>query len=367
MNAPLTSKVENFTAQTQDQSEWSLLGWAFAPECCIVSARAEIDGVALAPISYGWPRPDVMNDFPVQCTTPYAGFRSYLCLPPGLEAGEHQLVLVFRDEAENELGRSTSTFGLNHRLVKKKSLHGSAEIDQAHPQAAYLNLLEKTLVGLPYAQAQDYQFRQDGRDWPQLAHSMAGMARLHHLRACVETVVRENIAGDLIETGVWRGGACILMRGVLRALGEQSRRVWVADSFAGLPKPDAEKYPADAGDTLHAFKELAVPLEQVRDNFRRYDLLDEQVMFLKGLFADTLSIAPIKQLSVLRLDGDMYESTMDAITALYPKLSAGGFCIVDDYGAVPACQVAANDYRRAHGIESPVRMIDWTGAWWRKE
>ena len=108
-------------------------------------------------------------------------------------------------------------------------------------------------------------------------------------------------------------------------------------------------------------------MEQVRNNFQRYDLLDGQVRFLKGFFADTLPTAPIGRLSLLRLDGDMYESTIDAVTALYPKLSSGGFCIVDDYGAVPACRLAINDYRRAHGIEEPISMIDWTGAWWRKE
>jgi O-methyltransferase len=359
--------IEDFTEQTPDQSEWNLSGWAFVPGQPIHSARIEIDGRPLGSLSYGWPRPGVLADFPTQCTTQYPGFRSYLCLPAPLEAGVHQLVLIFLGQDEQELGRSTTPFTLTQGILKKQTRFAEPTIDPQHPQAPYLDLLEKTLVGLPYAQAQEYQFRQDGRDWPELAHSMAGMARLHHLRACVEAVVRERIAGDLIETGVWRGGACMLMRAVLRALGDPTRQVWVADSFAGLPKPDAEKYPADAGDTLHSFKELAVSLEQVRDNFLRYDLLDEQVMFLKGFFADTLPGAPISQLSVLRLDGDMYESTMDAITALYPKLSVGGFCIVDDYGAVPACRMAVNDYRRAHGIESPMHTIDWTGAWWRKE
>ena len=361
------SHIEDFTAQNQDRSEWNLSGWAFVPQQEIHSTRVEVDGRAVAPLSYGWPRPAVAADFPSECVTQYVGFRSYLCLPAPLAAGEHQLVLVFLGDDGQELGRSARPFSTTRPIEIRKNPFADPAKDPDHAQAAYLDLLEKTLIGLPYAQGQEIAFRLDGRDWPTVAHSMAGMARLEHLRACVECVVREDVAGDLIETGVWRGGACILMRAVLRALGDTSRKVWVADSFAGLPKPDAEKYPADAGDTLYAFKELAVSQAQVRANFQRYDLLDGQVAFLEGLFANTLPTAPIEKLSLLRLDGDMYESTMDAITALYPKLSVGGFCIVDDYGAVPACRLAVNDYRRAHGIESPVQMIDWTGAWWRRE
>ena len=361
------SHIEDFTAQTPDQSEWNLSGWAFVPQQEIHSARTEIDGRAVTPLSYGWPRPAVAAEYPAQCVTQYVGFRSYVCLPAPLAAGEHELVLVFLGRDGQELGRSTTPFSTTRPIDLRTSPFADPTTDPNHAQAAYLDLLEKTLVGLPYAQGQELAFRLDGRDWPTVAHSMAGMARLEHLRACVESVVREGIAGDLIETGVWRGGACILMRAVLRAMGDTSRNVWVADSFAGLPKPDAEKYPADAGDTLYAFKELAVSQAQVRENFQRYGLLDPQVQFLEGLFANTLPRAPIEKLSVLRLDGDMYESTMDAITALYPKLSVGGFCIVDDYGAVPACRLAVNDYRRAHGIEAPVGMIDWTGACWRKE
>jgi O-methyltransferase len=92
---------------------------------------------------------------------------------------------------------------------------------------------------------------------------------------------------------------------------------------------------------LHKARELAVSLEQVKANFDRYGLLDDQVRFLKGWFRDTLPVAPIERLAVLRLDGDMYESPMDTLVNLYPKLSEGGYVIVDDYGAIPACRQAA--------------------------
>ena len=88
-----------------------------------------------------------------------------------------------------------------------------------------------------------------------------------------------------------------------------------------------------------------MPLEHVKENFQRYGLLDEQVRFVKGWFRDTLPHVPIERLAVLRLDGDLYESTIQALDGLYHKLSPGGFVIVDDYGNVPACRQAVNDFR----------------------
>jgi O-methyltransferase len=156
------------------------------------------------------------------------------------------------------------------------------------------------------------------------------------------------------------------MRGVLKIFGSTERVVWVADSFQGLPKPDPEQYPADAGDRHWTRPELAVSLEEVKANFARYGLLDDQVRFLVGWFRDTLPAAPMSQLAVLRLDGDMYESTMDGLLHLYPKLSRGGYVILDDYGAVPGCRAAVEDFRREHGIDEPVERIDWTGVFWQR-
>ena len=107
--------------------------------------------------------------------------------------------------------------------------------------------------------------------------------------------------------------------------------------------------------------------ETVAEHFRKYGLLDEQVVFLKGWFKDTLPVAPIEKLAVMRLDGDMYASTMDALVSLYPKLQKGGFCIIDDFGAVRGCREAVADYRAQHKIEAPIHEIDWTGRYWRKE
>ncbi|MET9247302.1 TylF/MycF family methyltransferase [Nonomuraea sp. NPDC003709] len=254
------------------------------------------------------------------------------------------------------------------------------------PKDLYLDLLKKVLInniyrdgGLRYpATAEqaslrreevpfDGRVRETGRDFPLVAHTMIGLARLDNLQACIEQVIAEQVPGDLIETGVWRGGATILMRGVLKAYDVRDRKVWVADSFEGLPEADAEKYPVDQVMPFHLLNDvLGVPLETVRENFRRYDLLDEQVEFLPGYFRDTLPDAPIKELAVLRLDGDMYESTMDALVHLYPRLAVGGFLIVDDYRQVPTCRLAVSDYRKRHAIDEPIVQIDGAGVYWRK-
>lgn len=210
------------------------------------------------------------------------------------------------------------------------------------------------------------EMREEGKDWPRLAYTMTGVKRMKNLQFCVEDVLANDVPGDLIETGVWRGGSCIFMRGILEAYGVTDRRVWVADSFEGLPPPDEEKYPADAGANFHLFDEqLAVSIAEVEANFRRFGLLDDQVVMLKGYFKDTLPLAPIGELAVARLDGDLYESTMDSLTNLYPKLSVGGYLIIDDFG-LPGCNQAVRDFRESNGITDPIEVIDWTGVFWKK-
>jgi len=207
---------------------------------------------------------------------------------------------------------------------------------------------------------------QIGKGWPLRAHTMIGMMRLDNLQHCVETVIKEDVPGDLIETGVWRGGACILMRAILKAYGDTSRTVWLADSFSGLPRPNAALYPADSKDKHYTYRDfLAVSRSEVEDNFRRYDLFDDQVAFLEGWFKDTLPSAPIDRLAVLRLDGDMYESTIQALDALYEKVSPGGFVIVDDY-FLKGCREAVTDFRSANRINDAIVDIDGRGAFWRK-
>jgi len=203
--------------------------------------------------------------------------------------------------------------------------------------------------------------KEEGRIWPAYTDTMIGLKRLDNLQFCIETVIREGVKGDFIETGVWRGGASIFMRAVLAAYGIEDRKVFVADSFEGLPKPDPKKFPVDKDDKLYRVTYLAVSQEEVENNFKKYNLHDKKVVFLKGWFKDTLPKAPIKKLAILRLDGDIYSSTMDALSNLYPKLSGGGFCIIDDYG-LKGCKRAVDDYRAQHMINIVMKKIDLSGA-----
>lgn len=238
----------------------------------------------------------------------------------------------------------------------------------------YLSLIQSCLVGSIYedpplkvlgSEEFNSTLREYGWDWPSVAHTMIGKKRLANVRMLAESVLGNGVEGDFIETGVWRGGACILMRAVLDAYKIEDRCVWLADSFEGLPPPDEEKYPADKGDQFHTFDELSVSEEQVRRNFEKYDLLDGQVKFLKGWFKDTLPTAPIEKLALLRLDGDMYESTMDALSALYDKVSTGGYVVVDDYHVVEGCRKAIHDFFEQKNINPALIEIDGVGVYWQ--
>lgn len=240
----------------------------------------------------------------------------------------------------------------------------------------YINLLKKVLIDLIYADVQEKpcfrcpqgymaERRLEGRDFPAYAHTMMGMQRLNNLQACIEAVVSGNVPGDFIEAGIWRGGGVIFMLAMLKTLGVTDRMVWAADSFQGLPEPKLDIDVQGYGN--YPLKELQVSLNQVKRNIAKYDLLSDQVQFLEGWFANTLPEAPIESLAILRLDGDLYESTLDCLTHLYPKVSEGGFIIVDDYGALKQCGEAVRDFRENEGIKTEMEWIDWTGVYWRKQ
>ncbi|MEX1019737.1 MAG: TylF/MycF/NovP-related O-methyltransferase [Litorilinea sp.] len=246
----------------------------------------------------------------------------------------------------------------------------------------YLDLLKRTVTNTIYQDvplwigiSDDFhdtaptrfvlKYRELGRDCPSTAHTSIGYRRLENIRTCIEHILQDDIPGDLIETGVWRGGALIYMRGVLASYGITDRIVWGADSFEGLPVIDETAHPIDYKIWRTNRLRFAASQAEVEENFRRYDLWDDQVRLLPGWFKDTLPTAPVERLALLRLDGDYYESTTDALTHLYPKLSPGGFVIIDDY-MVNSCSRAIHDYRAAHGIEEPIQNVDGWCAYWRR-
>ena len=245
----------------------------------------------------------------------------------------------------------------------------------------YLDLLEQTLTGAIFEDAgvlpdfpsstavaslgYDRERRRKGMDWPTHAHTMVGLERLRNLRHLVGRVLDEQTPGDFLEAGVWRGGASIYMRALLAVHGISDRRVWVVDSFAGLPPPDEAAYPADRGDRLHEIDYLAVPLEQVKRNFQKYGMLDSQVEFVQGWFKDTLPTLPLHELALLRLDGDMYESTIQCLRWLYDRVAVAGFVVIDDFG-LPPCRQDVEDFRRERAITDPLIDIDGMAVYWQR-
>ena len=199
------------------------------------------------------------------------------------------------------------------------------------------------------------------------SHTMIGRKRIDSLHECLDYVREAGIPGDFMECGVWRGGSCIFMAGYLRAHGMTGRRVVVADSFDGLPPPSHDLDLKARDLSKSRFPELAVSLETVRANFRLYGLLNDRVAFLKGWFRDTLPKAPVKKLALLRLDGDLYESTMDALTNLYDRVAPRGVVVIDDFGGIPRCKQAVEDFFANRGETMPeLTEVDWTGIWFTK-
>lgn len=203
--------------------------------------------------------------------------------------------------------------------------------------------------------------RKKGMDWPERAHTMIGLMRLDNLHFCLDEIRKQGTEGDVLETGVWRGGACIFMKCYLDLWG-MSKKVFVADSFQGLPPPEHEK---DAGDGHHEVDFLRVSQDQVRENFLAYGCDLDGVKFIKGWFSDTLKgNTDIVKLSILRMDGDMYKSTMDVFDSCYDKIQHGGFVIVDDF-CIRNCNDAVMDFRAMRNINKPFTPVDVCGIYWQ--
>ncbi len=255
----------------------------------------------------------------------------------------------------------------------------AASADRNDLRAAYLDLLKLSLCDLCGTSTtsvwkdargeimsrelrdEELQVRAMGVDWPLHGLTMVGLHRLDDLQARVESIVEDGTEGDLIEAGTWRGGASILMRATLNSLGAHDRTVWVADSFEGFPLPDEH---TETGH-LAPVEFLSVPLEEVKASFARLGC-EDGVRFVPGFFQETLSSLSDRRWSLIRLDGDSYDASWTTLASLYPGLSAGGYVVVDDYGALPECQRAVEDFRRLHGISEPLEQVDWTSVRWRR-
>lgn len=247
--------------------------------------------------------------------------------------------------------------------------------------------------------------------------------RLDNIQACIASVIDEKVPGDIFEAGCWKGGSAILAKACLHAFANQDalqRQLWCADKFEdmrgyystplillgqpflklfartarlwpysiknalmnilnkGFPKDNYDKSTIDLyfnhfatiswlASIRHKHFLMLRGLDDVKEAFARYGLLDDDINFLPGWFEDTLPQAAerIDKLAVLRADGDFYKSTQDILHNLYPKISMGGYCIIDDYGCFSECRRAVDEYRQQHSISAPIQWVDDEAIYWR--
>jgi hypothetical protein len=208
--------------------------------------------------------------------------------------------------------------------------------------------------------AQTLQYTKKSRN----IHTYVSVKALENISECIADIKQSCVPGDFIDCGVLRGGTSIFMTGAAR-YHDLDRKTFVADSFQGLPAPSSQestfarefwyKY---AGKLPEYNLFCLASKKDVVSNFKKYNLLSEKVVFLEGWFADTLKYLPTDTtLSLIRIDADWYQSTLDAIVNTYPYLSVGGYIIIDDY-LLEGCKKAVDEYRDTHNISAAIQIAD---------
>lgn len=222
-----------------------------------------------------------------------------------------------------------------------------------------LERLKIRLLQLGDAKTEDELYgRLNGLHWA--GYTMIGWRRLDNLEQCINAVVKELVPGCIVEAGVWKGGACIFANAVLKEL-RAVRNIYVCDIFSGtFPKPTNED---DQWTEVNDFSPLAIGLQEVRNNFAKFGMLTDNVIFKEGWFSDTLRT--IKEpVAILRIDGDTYQSTMDSL-ALEPQVPSGGYIIMDDW-AIASSKKAFLEYFKGTVTEEDLVQVDSLSRYWRK-
>jgi len=202
--------------------------------------------------------------------------------------------------------------------------------------------------------------------------TMTSSERLWSLINAVRHVVDNQIPGDLVECGVWRGGSVMAMARELSSLGVSDRRIWLYDTFAGMTDPTSFDVEAGSGMTaanMLSSTEVAdgdnvwcvAGLQDVSANVRSTGYPFENFTFVEGDVSKTLKSDFPDSISLLRLDTDWYESTRTELEVLYPRLSVGGVCIFDDYGHWQGARKAVDEYFAGLGHRPYMHPIDYSG------
>ena len=187
-------------------------------------------------------------------------------------------------------------------------------------------------------------------------------SHLDLVEQAILAVEERGVPGHFMEAGIWRGGVIILMRAMINAYRMADRKVFAADSFAGIPRNVwARNDPVDQWPDR-----WVAPLEEVRKNIDRFGLLDDRIVFVPGFFADSLKQVSGEKFAVIRLDSDSYDSVQTSLEYLYPLVARDGVVIIDDWH-LPGCRGAVLDYRARYAINDPLRELEGNSVWVKQQ
>lgn len=202
--------------------------------------------------------------------------------------------------------------------------------------------------------------------------TMTSIERLYAMYKATEYIVRTGLPGDVVECGVWQGGSMMIAALTLLALGDTQRHLWLFDTFEGLPRPDAQKdvdmwgnsqfnewlrHRRDDESSTMAYASL----DEVQHNMGSTGYPSDKIKYVKGMVQNTLPSHQPERIALLRLDTDWYESTVSELHHLYPRLSATGVLIVDDYGHLRGQRQAIDEYFAGTGEFPLLNRIDYSG------
>ncbi len=201
-------------------------------------------------------------------------------------------------------------------------------------------------------------------------YTMTSIERMYSVYKAIEYIVKFNIPGDMVECGVWKGGSSMLIALTLLSLNDKKRSVYLYDTYTGMSAPTEkdvectgrkffEGWGEGAGSSMNEL--CAVSLDEVRNNLFSTGYPQEKLIFVKGKVEDTIPKIVPDNIALLRLDTDWYESTYHELSHLFPRLSAHGVLIIDDYGHWLGAREAVDKYLTDNNIKIILQRIDYTG------
>ncbi len=197
-------------------------------------------------------------------------------------------------------------------------------------------------------------------------YSMTSLGRMYALFQSVIYIIENNIPGDFVECGVWRGGSSMVITETLLMLGINNRKVYLYDTFEGMPEPGKKDTKIRKGIDPKIIWEsekkkggwCAVSLEEVQENLAKTNYPISNIVFVKGMVEETIPNTVSETISLLRLDTDFYDSTYHEFIHLYPRLSNKGVLIIDDYGSWQGSREATDQYFQEQNIKPLLHRVD---------